>query len=63
VVRLSKVELALQVENSFVLLIVQKKFVSSMWVHDASFINVRRTYYHTEQLMQWPDLMLKVLAR
>jgi len=34
-----------------------------MWVHDASFVGVQRTYCHTKQLMKWHDLMLKALAR
>jgi len=35
--------MTLQVENSFVLLVVQIFFVLSMLVHDASLINVKKT--------------------
>jgi hypothetical protein len=52
----------LQVENSFVLLVVQIFFVLSMLVHDASFINVKKTCCHTKQLMQWFNLMLRGLV-
>jgi len=53
-VRLLKAKLALHVGNSFVL---------SIWVHGAFLVDVLRTCYHIEQLMQWPNLMLKGLAR
>jgi hypothetical protein len=62
-VRLPKVGLALQMENSFMLLVVQNSFVLLMWVHGAFIINVQKTCCHIEQLVQWLDLMLKGLAR
>jgi hypothetical protein len=61
-VKLPKVGLALEVENSFVLLVVQNSFVLSMLIHDASLVNIQKTCCHTEQLMQWLDIMLKGLA-
>jgi hypothetical protein len=52
--RLLKVELALQVKDSFVLL---------MWVHGASFVDVQKTRCHIKEFVQWPNLMLMGLAR
>jgi hypothetical protein len=42
--------------------VVQNSFVLSMLVHDVSFVNVQKSCCHTEQLVQWPDLILKGLA-
>jgi hypothetical protein len=61
-VKLPKVGLALEVENSFVLLVVQISFVLSMLIDDTSLVNIQKTCCHIEQLMQWLDLMLKGLA-
>ncbi len=62
-VRLPKARLALQVENSFVLLMVQNSFVLSTWISSASLVDIQKAYCHTKQLMQWSDLMLKSLVR
>jgi hypothetical protein len=48
----AKVGLALQVENPFVLSMVQNFFVLLVWVHEASLVNFQRAYCHTKQLMQ-----------
>ncbi len=61
--RLPKARLTLHVENSFVLLMVQNSSVLSMWVHGTFFVNFRKVCYHSEQLAQWPNLMLKGLAK
>ncbi len=61
--RLPKVGLTLQVENSFVLSMVQNSFVLLMWVYSPFLVDIQITYCHIEQLVQWPDLMLKGLAR
>ncbi len=57
-----KVGLALQVENSIMLSLVQNFFVLLMWVHGAFLVNVQKTYCHIELFMQWPNLMLKGLT-
>jgi hypothetical protein len=62
-VRLPKAWLTLHVENPFVLLMVQNSFVLSMWVHSTFFVNFRKVCCHTKQLAQWPNLMLKGLAK
>jgi hypothetical protein len=43
----------------FLLMVVQNSFVLLMCIHGAFLFNVRRARYHTEQLVQWPNLMLK----
>jgi hypothetical protein len=60
--RLLKIGLALQVENSFVLLVVQSSLVLLMVVYDVFFIDIQRAYCHTKKLVQWLELMLKGLA-
>jgi hypothetical protein len=62
-VRLLSAMLALQVESSFVLMVVQNSFVLLMLVHNTSFVDVQKACCHTGQLMQWPNLMLKGLTR
>ncbi len=62
-VKLSKVGLALQVKNSFVLSMVENSFVLLMWVPGAFLVNVQKVYCRTKQLVQWPNLMLKGVAR
>jgi hypothetical protein len=62
-VRLLRVVLALQVQSSFVLMVVHNSFVLLMLVHNTSFVDVQKACCHTEQLVQWPNLMLKGLAR
>jgi hypothetical protein len=32
-----------------------------MLVHDAFIVDIQKAYYHTEQFVQWLDLMLKGL--
>jgi hypothetical protein len=40
----------MQVENSFMLLVVQNSFVLSMRIHGAFLINIQKTCFHNEQL-------------
>jgi hypothetical protein len=46
----------------FCVAMVQNSFVLSMLVHDVSFVTVQKSCCHTEQLVQWFDLILKGLA-
>jgi hypothetical protein len=46
--KLSKAKLALQMENSFVLSIVQNFFVLLMWVHGAFLVDIQKTCCHIE---------------
>ncbi len=48
----AKVGLVLQVENPFVLSMVQNSFVLLVLVHEAFLVNVQRTNCHSKQLMQ-----------
>jgi hypothetical protein len=48
--KLPKVGLTLEGKNSFVL---------SMFIRDAFLVDIQKTCCHTEQLVQWLDLMLK----
>jgi hypothetical protein len=48
----AKVGLVLQVENPFVLSMVQNSFVLLVLVHEAFLVNVQRTNCHNKQLMQ-----------
>jgi hypothetical protein len=47
----AKARLALQVENSFVLLMVQNTFVLSTWIHGTFLVDIQKAYCHTKQLM------------
>ncbi len=61
--KLSKDGLALQVKISFVLSMVENSFVLLMWVHGVFLVNVQKFCCRTKQLVQWPNLMLKGVAR
>jgi len=47
----AKARVALQVENYFVLLMVQNSFVLLTWIHGAFLVDIQKAYCHTKWLM------------